>query len=304
MHSHVPDLVGLQLLDAVARHGSMSAAARELHVTQQAVSTRVRAAERLTGLELFLRSPQGVTLTADGESVIAWARDVLAAAARMGAAIDLLKAAPDRALTVGGSQTIAARLLPAWLLRLRERQLQAGREPTPIRLRTGNSAEIEALVRAGELDLGFIESPVIPDGLGSTRVATDRMVVVTAPDHPWAGGTVGLDELAATALVVREDGSGTRLAYEVAVREQLRREPAEPALVLATTVAVLSAVAGGVAPAVVSELAVADDVQLGRLRRVPIAGAPITRPLTALWRGAARDLRGVSRLLVGLAAGK
>ncbi|WP_308492781.1 LysR family transcriptional regulator [Microbacterium terrisoli] len=340
MHRHVPDLAALELMDAVARTGSMTAAAHELHVTQQAVSNRIRSAERLMGVELFVRSPQGARLTADGESVIAWARDVLAAAGRMGAALDLLRGSATRTLTVGGSQTIAAHLLPGWMLQLRERQLAAGQDATTVRLRTGNSAEIGRLVRSGGLDLGFIESPTVPADLGSTTVARDRLVVAVPPGHLWAtgdgpgpgsgagagldagsgagarldavpgagagsgvvSGAVPLATLAATPLVVRERGSGTRSAYELAVRERLGTEPAEPALELATAVAVLSAVAGGVAPAVLSELAIADDVELGRVRQVAIEGAAVTRPLTAVWRGGSGDLRGAARLLVEIAA--
>ena len=301
MHRRVPELAGLELVDAVARTGSMSAAARECRITQQAVSTKIRAIERLVGVELFVRSPQGARLTADGESVVAWARDVLAAAERMGAAVDLLHAAPERTLAVGGSQTIAARLLPGWMLRLRERQMAAGQHPTAVRLLTGNSTEVARLVRDGVLDLGFIETPLVPSDLGSTTVAVDRLVVAVPPDHAW-GDAVNLTDLAATPLVVRERGSGTRSAYEIAVAERLAAPPAEPALELDTTVAALSAVAGGVAPAVLSELAVADEVKLDRVRRVDIAGEPIVRPLTALWRGGAGELRGASRLLVEIAA--
>ncbi|WEG09274.1 LysR family transcriptional regulator [Microbacterium horticulturae] len=302
MHRRVPELAGLELVDAVARTGSMSAAGREFLITQQAVSTKIRAIERQLGVELFVRSPQGARLTSDGESVVAWAREVLAAAERMGAAIDLLHAAPERTLAVGGSQTIAARLLPGWMLRLRERQIEAAQHPTAVRLLTGNSTEIARFVREGALDLGFIETPRLPADLASTTVAADRLVAVVPPDHTW-GGTIGLAELAATPLVVRESGSGTRSAFELAVVDRLGAEPAEAALELDTTVAVLSAVAGGVAPAVLSELAVADDVKLGRVRRVEIEGSPIVRPLTALWRGGADALHGASRLLVEIAAG-
>lgn len=300
MHRRVPDLAGLELVDAVARTGSMSAAGRQFRITQQAVSTKIRAIERLIGVELFVRSPQGARLTPDGESVVAWARDVLAAAERMGAAIDLLHAAPERTLAVGGSQTIAARLLPGWMLQLREQQIAAGQHPTAVRLVTGNSTEVARLVRSGALDLGFIETPIVPADLGSTTVAVDRLVVAVPPDHAWAA-TVELADLASTPLVVRERGSGTRSAYEVAVTERVGAPPADPALELDTTVAVLSAVAGGVAPAVLSDLAVADDAKLGRVRRVHISGDPVARPLSALWRGGAGDLRGASRLLVEIA---
>ncbi|HEU0256626.1 MAG TPA: LysR substrate-binding domain-containing protein [Microbacteriaceae bacterium] len=342
MRRRIDDLEALDVLDAVARCGSMSAAARECRLSQQAVSARIRDIERRVGFALFERSPRGVALTAEGESVVAWSREVLVAAARLDAAVDLMHRPVQHTLTVGGSQTIAAELLPGWLLGLRQRQLQTGEAPTPVRLRTGNSAEVARLVASGELDVGFIESPAVPRRLSSVTVATDRLVAVVAGSHPWAAARavrpaserapeharegaegrgekhaqeyawqpqrsearsrgVTLAEVAATPLVTREQGSGTRLAYETAVRERLAVRPADPALVLGTSVAVLHAVAGGVAPAVLSELAVADEAALGRVCRIPIVGDPITRPLTALWSWGVDGLRGAARLLVDLA---
>ena len=72
-------------------------------------------------------------------------------------------------------------------------------------------------------------------------------------------------------------------------------------MVLPTSAAVRSAAAEGLAPALLSRLAVADDVRLGRLVEVPIAGPPIVRPISALWRGRARDLAPTSRELLEVA---
>ncbi|RZT62735.1 LysR family transcriptional regulator [Leucobacter luti] len=297
-----PDITELRCFEAALRTGSISAAGRELGVTQQAVSARLRGLERLIGVPLLERSPAGVSPTPGGDAVLAWAREVLAAAARLDEGISSLAGQPDRALTVGASQTVAAHLLPTWLLELRRAQLAAGSAPSEIALRTGNSTEIVAAVRAGELDLGFIESPAPPHGLGSAQVGRDRMVVAVAPDHEWSGrASVPLADLARVQLVAREVGSGTRAAFEAAVSEALGIEPLAPALTLATEAAVRSAVAQCVAPAVLSELTVRDDAQLGRIVALPIGPEPLERPFTAVWRGSRRDLTGVRRQLVALA---
>lgn len=144
-----------------------------------------------------------------------------------------------------------------------------------------------------------VESPDIPDDLSSSTVADHVLVLVTAPSHPWTDhGSVSLDDVAGTALIAREDGSGTRRAWESAVRKRLGRTPVAPAMVLSTSAAIRSAVAEGIAPAVLSDLVVADDVRLARLRRIAIAGPALSRPITALWRGTPRDLAPTSRDLL------
>lgn len=298
----VPDIEALELLAAAVRHGSISAAARECGVTQQSASARLRGVERRLGLELFLRTPRGVVPTPEGEAVASWAEEVLAGAERFRSGVETLRDGRRRELTVAASQTVAAHMIPAWLVALRERQLRAGLNPTAVRLLTGNSTEVEALVRDGSADLGFIESSTVPAGLSHTTVRMDALVLIVAPSHPWATrASVSMDDVAGSALAVREEGSGTRQTWEDAVRSILGQDAAEPAVVLPTSAAVRMAVAEGVAPAVLSELAVADDIRLGRLVDVAVDGQTIARPITALWRGGPADLLPISRELVEVA---
>lgn len=298
----VPGLDGLELLTAALRHGSISAAARECGVSQQSASARLRAIERALGLELLQRSPRGVAPTLAGETVASWADDVLAAAERFRIGVETLRGEHRRRLTVAASQTVAAHLIPGWLVALRDRQLRSGGEATAVRLITANSAEVERLVRAGAAELGVIESSALPSGLSSSRIGEDVLALVVAPGHPWAARAgAAMAEAADAALVVREEGSGTRRAWEDAVRARLGREPTAPAAVLPTTAAVRSAVAEGVGPAVLSRLAVADDVGLGRLAEVPLDGEELRRPITALWRGGPGDLPLAGRELLEVA---
>ena len=97
--------------------------------------------------------------------------------------------------------------------------------------------------------------------------------------------------------------AGRACCLQLTVVSRLGRTPAEPVAVLSTSAAVRSAVAEGIGPAVISGLAVADDVRLGRLVEVPLRGEAVRRPITALWRGTARDLAAVSRELLEEAIG-
>lgn len=300
--SHVPELRALELLVAVARTGSLGAAAAELGVTQQAASSRVRTMESLVGEPLILRTRRGSGLTSTGELMVQWASRVLEAAEQLDAGITALRADRRGQLSIAASLTIAEHLLPAWLVAVRSQQLSRGETPTEFTMTATNSDRVAALVTAGEVDLGFVEGPDAPRGLRKRLVGTDALVVVVGPSHPWAARPrrrVSVGTLAATPLVVREAGSGTRTVLERALRDFA---PAAPALELSSTTAVRAAVAAGAGPAALGAHAVRDDLAIGRLVAITVSGLALTRRLHAVWRGGASPAEGPARALVSWAA--
>ncbi|MEE2815611.1 MAG: LysR family transcriptional regulator [Actinomycetota bacterium] len=298
----IVDVRPLRALVQVASDGSISRAARSLGLSQQALSARLRAFEREMDVELLQRSPRGTVLGPQGDLVVVWAREALASMDRFNAAVGSLRQHSATDLVVAVSQTVAAHLLPGWVAALHGRQIARGQRPSSVVFDTANSDEVIRKVQEGECALGFIESPRIPTGLGSRVVHWDSMVVAVGLQHPWAGRTsVDFAEVAATPLIVREQGSGTRAALDqVLSAAGYTAEP--PASVLSTEAAVRSAAIAGIAPAVLSELAVADDTALGRLHALDLAPVPLRRPITALWQGGPRDLHARARQLVEGAA--
>lgn len=300
MLSHrFPDITALEMLIAVHDSGSLSAAAQKLGVTQQAVSSRMKSLESLVGSALLTRTPRGSALTADGVLVAGWAGEVLAAAQRLDAGIASLRSDHIRELSVAASQTVAEHLLPLWLVNLRTQQETLGHTPASTSMTVTNSAATIQLVRDAKVSIGFIETPAVPADVRSTVVRTDRLVVVVSPGHVWARRRSILlaDELAETPLVTREHGSGTRYSLEHILAAHGCPTVASPALEFSTTAAVRSAIASGAAPGVLSELAVHDDLALGRLVAIPVRGLDLSRPITAIWKagdlpdaGAAREL--------------
>lgn len=300
---HVPDLRSLELLVTVARSGSLSAAATELGVSQQAASSRIRTMEQLVGAPLLTRTPRGSALTETGELVVHWADRVLQAAEQLDAGITTLRSDRRGHLAVAASLTIAEHLLPGWLVALRAAQQQRGQRPTEVTMTATNSARVAELVTAGEVALGFVEGPDAPAGLHHRLVGTDELVVVVGPAHAWANGRrrVTAARLASTPLVVREKGSGTRTVLERALEEHAM---VAPALELSSTAAVRAAVAAGAGPAALGAYAVRDDLATGRLVRVAVSGVDLTRRLHAVWRDGAQPPAGPARDLVSWAAGE
>lgn len=291
----VPDLGALQLLLAVARLGSLGRAARECGVSQPAASGRVRAMERQLGITLLERSPRGSRLTGAGALVTDWARRVVESAEAFDTGVQALRGRRDSRLRVAASMTIGEYLLPGWLIALRARH-----PGTAVSLAAGNSALVAERLRSGEADIGFVEGLGVPHGLDGAVIGHDRLVVVVAPAHRWARRRrpLAAAELAATALILREEGSGTREVLAGALGEL-----AVPLLEFPSTTAVKAAVIGGAGPAVLSELAVREELAARRLVAVPVAGTELRRALRAVWprgqrppAGPVRDLLGLSRL--------
>jgi molybdate transport repressor ModE-like protein len=285
LSARAPDLASLDLLLSVARTGSLGAAAREHRVSQQAASERIRRLEGLLGVQLVRRSRQGSTLTAAGVLVADWAGQLMELAAGMEASVAALREEHHAQLRVAASLTVAEYLIPRWLVTLRRRAEAEGSELS-VQLTATNSDEVAQRVRDGRAGLGFVEGPAVPDDLAWREVGTDSLVLVVPVDHPWSRRRrpVTAVELAKTALVAREAGSGTRRALEVALRTALGDVPiAEPMLELSGTAAVRGAVLAGAGPAVLSSLAVADDLASGRLCAVPVAGLTLSRRLLAVW---------------------
>ncbi|MGW1805914.1 LysR family transcriptional regulator [Streptomyces sp. NPDC002078] len=289
----VPDLAALELLLAVARLGSLGAAAREVGITQPAASSRIRSMERQLGVALVDRSPRGSRLTDAGALVTDWARRVVEAAAAFDAGARALRDRRDSRLRVAASMTIAEYLLPGWLL-----ALHAGRPDTAVSLLAGNSAKVAELLLAGEADLGFVEGLSVPTGLDSAVIARDRLIVVAAPGHPWARRRrpVTAEELAGTPLILRERGSGTRQVLDAALGGLAR-----PLIELSSTTAVKASAVSGAGPSVLSELAVGEELAMRRLVSIPVEGVSLHRELRAVWptghrpTGPARELLSLTR---------
>lgn len=316
LSSRMPELSALETLAAIARTGSVNAAARELGRTQQAVSSRLAALEAQVGLTLVMRSPRGSSLTSSGIVVTNWANRVLDVAAELDAGLAALRQEQRGHLVIAASLTIAERLMPTWLVALNGRPAPGSgaapargsapaSAPVQATLLAVNSEQVAALVRGGEADVGFVEGPAAPRGARSRIIGADELLVV-APGHPWARRRAPIDAalLAATPLVSRERGSGTRDALEAALRRRLGVEAAiaAPELELPSTAAIRTAVIAGVGAAVLSRLAVGDDLATGRLAQVGVADVDLRRSLRAVWRGGGSPPAGPVRDIIGIAA--
>ena len=291
LSSRMPDLESFEVFLAIAETGSLGSAARELGLTQQAVSRRLASMEAKAGVTLAARTTRGSSLTSAGNIMAEWASRILEVAHDIDAGLGSLREEGCQRIRVVASQTIAEHLMPHWLLSLRAANYQQSGSLPEVNLTATNSEHAIASVRGGAADLGFVEKPGSPSGLGSCVVGHDELVVVVPPNHKWARNSrvVSARELAETPLVTREARAGIRNSLAVALRRSLGddMEQAPSVLELPTAVAVRAAVLAGAGPAAMSRLAVADDLALGRLSAITVSHLDLRRELRAIWVGGA-----------------
>ena len=277
----LPSISALELLDAIARTGSMTLAGGEAGITQQAVSRRISRLEQSLGRDLVSRGSRASRLTTDGAELLSLARPLLRAAAEMDSALDDLLRAP-RSLSVAASLTIADHFLPLWI----RTYVENGNDPRLLHSRSTNTREVVRLVSDSVVDLGFVEGSEPPKGLRYKFIAHDELAVYVAPGHPWAArGHISPWTLAGTPLVTREEGSGCRAVILAALQQHgvLPSEFAPPALELTSNTAVLEAAAANVAPIAISVRAAASFLRDSRLVRVGIDRTVFRRELGAIW---------------------
>lgn len=287
-----PELASLDLFVSVIELGSVSRAADAHGITQPSASSRIKHLERQVGMRLLERGPSGSRPTDAGVVVAGWADTILRAAHELDAGLTAFQAAQTGRLRIAASFTIAEYLLPQWLDRF-----SRDHPRDSIALEVANSTTVLDRLRQGSADLGFIETTSGLSGLDEAVVGHDELVTVVSPGHPWAArGTVPVEALAATPLVMRESGSGTREALAAALRELGLGEPSA-VLELGSTSAVRAAVVHGNSPTVISRLAVAAEVDAGQLVEIAVPDLVVGRDLRAVWPSGT-DLPTLARALL------
>jgi DNA-binding transcriptional LysR family regulator len=201
----------VQIFAAIARHGSVSAAAAEVALTQSAASTALSELERQTGRQLFDRIGKSLRLNEQGRSLLPKAVELLDRAAEID---DLLLGHEAIGnLTIGATLTIGnylATLIVAEFLR-RHPQAQVG-------LQVRNTANLLQALASHAVDLGLIEGDCRHPDLEVVPWVDDELAVFCAPDHPLAGKKAGVARLLKEPWILREAGSGTRETFDQAFR--------------------------------------------------------------------------------------
>ena len=199
---------------AVAEHRHFTRAARELGMAQPSVSAHVRRLEAELGTELFDRMRGKITLTPAGETLLPFARRIVA---DVDAAADELRSLGGLArgrIAIGATPSLAATLVPAVLSRF-----HAAYPGIDLAIRQAGSVELVAAVEEGAVDVALVILPVRHDVLETQALLREELVVAVARSHPLARRrTLGIADLRDVPLVMFREGYDLRSTTEAACR--------------------------------------------------------------------------------------
>ena len=267
------NLKQLEVFVTVIEQGSFTAAAEHLYLAQSTVSGHISALEKEMGLTLLLRTgKRKVTLTEEGRKVYAHAKTILQNCA------DLNRELVEHAsldINLDASTVPLQYLLPRYLAAFYTEAPQYR-----FTLREGDSEAVHEMVCSGQAQLGFVGAVLNRQDLQYDLLCQDELVLIT-PDTPeyrrlQAEGCSG-NTLLTRPLIVREGGSGTKLAVDRFLCDnQINTDTVRVIARVESPQAMIHLVSAGMGVAVISGLAARNAANI---LTFPLSGSSTTRQL-------------------------
>jgi DNA-binding transcriptional LysR family regulator len=271
------DVYELNIFLAAAATENFSKAARQLNLTQPAVSMQVQTLEKKLGVMLFQRTGRNLNLTEQGRALIPLAREMVNRAIRIEEEIESLKGKVVGHLRIGCSTTTGKYFLPQLAARFRRRHPQ-------VQMTIYNHGRESVLA---ELCEGVVQLAVVSAQPASCRDAeyrhffTDHMVLIVPASHPWAGREViTAKELCQADFILRDLQSGTRQETEAMLKEVgLSTDDLKVVMEIGNSEAISMAVEEGIGAAFVSRIVARRGIELGKIKEVHVAGLSFEREI-------------------------
>ncbi len=275
------DTLGVQAFIAIHEQGSFSRAAQSLHITQTALSRRLKNLEEHLGVRLVERSTRTVALTDIGREFLPQAKRLLAELAMALAEIRETGRSLRGDVTMACVPTVGVRFLP------RVVQRYAALHPqNRIRILDHSSHDVAAAVLRREAEFGIGMQQVHDPSLTVTPLLEDRYVLVCGAQHELARSKrLTWRQLAGHTLIWPGQASGNRLLLDQALQPQQLRLRADYEVQHSSTAVGL--VAEGVGAAVVPELAMQHGAY-PQLRTIALINPVVSRTLVLLTRAQAQ----------------
>jgi DNA-binding transcriptional LysR family regulator len=261
----------LRVFLEVANQQSFSQAARNLHLTQPAVSMQVKQLEDVVGLPLIAKSGRSIQLTDAGHEILLLSRDITQQIEQTELRIEQIAEGHLGRLKLVVASTVSS---------VATKLLAAFKEENPnmhISFDVTNREGIIEKLESNEADIVLMGQP--PDNLNLSTVAfmENPLVVIASPGHPLAAqkDPVSIDQLLEHGFVVRESGSGTRQAMERFFNDH--NETCTTNMEMNSNDAIKQAVSAGLGLGVVSVHTLEHELSENRLTIVKATGFPIRR---------------------------
>jgi len=268
----------LLVFESTARNLSFSRAAEEMHLTQPGVSTQLKNLEERIGMPLFEQMGRRIFLTEAGREVFNHARAIQQQLTFLERSIDQLRDTKQGKIKVSAVTGTASHLA----LQLIAKYTHAF-PGVRVNLNVANRESVLSELASNETDLAIMGQP--PEGLGLAAKAfmKNPLVVIAPSDHPLARQRgIPLSALEDETFLMREPGSGTRLAMERFFAEH--RVTFRPGMEVSSNEAVKCGVHAGMGLSVVPLQTIMPELETLRIRVLDVERFPIVRYLYVVHR--------------------
>jgi DNA-binding transcriptional LysR family regulator len=261
----------LRIFYAVAKKKSFTMAARELFLTQPAVTIQIQKMEKEYETKLFDRVGKKIFLTESGKILFSYAEKILRLFTQAEEALIDVKKLKSGKLSIGASATVGSYYLPKVF------EVFGKKYPNiEIEMNVTNSHTVVEDVLAFKNDLGFVGQLHYLERLVVIPFLEEELVLIVPPDHPFAHREdVSLQELIGEPFISREVGSATRELVEEGIAK--RGVSVKAVMDLASNEAIKRAVEDGLGISIISKYVVQKEVDQGLLKMVNLADERIMR---------------------------
>jgi DNA-binding transcriptional LysR family regulator len=264
----------LQVFLAAAEEENFSAAARKLHLSQPAISFQIQGLEQRLNTQLFQRIGKRISLTEAGRELVPMAREMVNLSLRIEETMCLQQGIVKGHVQIGCSTSPGKYILPHLIGAYRKMYPEV-----QFTVEVMSRQQVEAKLKAKEIHIGVLAMCSKEKDLECFPFFTDELVLIAAPDHPWARrGTIHPSELKETEWILREGGAATRQTVTDALAEcGVPADDLRVAMELGSVEAVEAAVEAGLGVSIVSRVAARRGLELGRIKTVAVEGMNVRR---------------------------
>lgn len=274
------DIHRLEVFCKVVELKSFTKAAEGVFLSQPTVSEHIRSLEEMLGERLVDRLGREALPTQAGQILYKYARKIIRLRQETIQAMAEYRGALAGHLTIGASTIPGAYILP--------QQIGAFKKIHPaiqITLSIGNSRAVADGVLAGDTEFGIVGARWSDPALEWKEILDDELVLAVYPSHPFAKKkAVEPARLLNEPMIIRERDSGTRKVVTHLLEKHLDLAKLQIVAEMGSTEAVRQGIKSEVGIAVLSRLAVAEDIERGSLVAVPLTNIHLSRPFYLITR--------------------
>ncbi len=266
----------LQIFIAAAEEENFSAAARNLHLSQPAISFQIQALEQRLKVQLFQRIGRRILLTEAGRELLPMAHEMIQLSSRIEETMCASQGLVKGHVVIGCSTSPGKYILPHLIGAFRRQYPQV---QFTVEVMTRETVEEKLLNR--QLHIGVLSLCSKIKDLECWTLLVDELVLIVGASHPWASrDRIAPAELRDVEWILREGGAATRqVVAATLVEHDIAADDLRVAMELGSTEAVESAVEAGLGVSIVSRVAVRRGLELGKIKAINIDGLSIQREI-------------------------